>query len=51
MPKRTWEVVLDGHSHLIQLNHGIWTSSHDVWLNDCLLHYIFVRARYVYFQK
>jgi hypothetical protein len=43
MPKRTWEIVLDGQSHCIQLNHGIWTSKHEVWLDGQMV----ARSRHV----
>ena len=37
MPKRTWEIVLDGQSHFVQLNHGTFTSKHEVYLDGQLV--------------
>ncbi|CAG0935894.1 hypothetical protein TFLX_04745 [Thermoflexales bacterium] len=52
MPKRTWEVVLDEHSHLIQLNHGLWTSKHEIWLDGQMVarsrHFIDVGSQHTF---
>lgn len=37
MTKRTWEIELDGHKHIVELTHQSWSGKHQIWVDGDLV--------------